>query len=211
MMLTKEQILELERSDDPDAQLMGQRTREGLVYRAQREQEMREAGDWDDLIGFADSHHRAAVLVEALGHCTSKAARTHLLREWFNACDALAPQREQLRAHLGQTDFFTDEAGAATPLQLPVTVYRGAWHDDEVEAALSWTTDLTFAERFCCSLVGPRARYVLGIYREDATPTVFRATCLEAYAFLNSRGESEVVAKRLTAIEAISELVIAHG
>jgi hypothetical protein len=90
-------------------------------------------------------------------------------------------------------------------------VYRGAWHDDEVDRALSWTQDRAFAERFARGLTGFRARLVLGMYREDATPTIFRGYAEEAYAFFNGRGEREVVAKRVVGIEPIAELVSADG
>lgn len=179
--------------------------------RQEYEAEFRASGDWDKLLGFADSQNRAAVLVEALDHCTEADERTSLLAEWFNSCDALAPQREQLRAHLEQTTFFTDEEGAASVPNFPVTVYRGAWDDDETDLALSWTTDLTFAERFARGLVGARARLILGMYREEGTPTIYRGTCVEAYGYLNSRGEHEVIAKKVRAVRPISQLVDADA
>jgi hypothetical protein len=209
--MTPEDIAQLEQSDSPDARQMGREMRERWEYRERLLQEKRDAGDWEALLSLADSQERATVLVEALSAVESKEAYTHLFREWFNSCDALAPQREQLRAYLDETDFFTDELGAENTPDLPVVVYRGAWDDDEAERGLSWTVDREVAERFARGLVGPRARFVLGIYREDGTPTIFRAIATEAYGFLNDRGEKEVIAKKLRAVEQISVLVRADG
>jgi hypothetical protein len=210
-VLSDEQIMQLEQSDDPASRDMARQLRERAEHRKRILTEVRAAGDWDQLLSLHGSEERAAVLVEALAHADGPETRADLFREWFNMCDALAPQREQLRAYLEETPFFTDEEGAKAVPDFPVVVYRGAWHDDDAEHALSWTTDRSFAEKFARGLVGMRARYVLGIYRADATPTIFRAVAIEAYGFLNGRGEHEVIAKTLRAVEPISELVSADG
>lgn len=206
-MLTEEQIRELEASEAPEAREMAQRLRDGLAARARIEAEYRAKGDWDGLLSLAGSEHRAAVLVEALGALPTADERAKMMSEWFNLCDALAPHREQLRAYLDEMPFFTDEEGAESVPQFPVVVYRGAWADDDAENALSWTLDRAFAEKFARGLVGLRARLVLGMYREDSAPTIFRATAVEAYGYLNSRAEREVIAKKLRSVEPIAELV----
>jgi hypothetical protein len=206
-------LRDMEASESPEARAMAQTLRQNQATRARIEAEYRAAGNWNGLLGLAGSENRAAVLVEALEATPGKEGKTELLRDWFSSCDALLPQREQLRAHLEQTTFFTDEEGAALMPDFFQTsiVYRGAWHDDEVDRALSWTQDRAFAERFARGLTGFRARLVLGMYREDATPTIFRGYAEEAYAFFNGRGEREVVAKRVVGIEPIAELVSADG
>lgn len=208
-MITEDTIEQMLASDNPDARAMGERLREQAALRARLENEYRAKGDWTGLLSLADSQHRAAFLVEALDATPDRLGKQELLTDWFSICDALLPQREALRAHLEQTNFFTDEAGAKLMPDAfqPVTVYRGAWHDDEVWSALSWTQDRDIAERFARGLTGPRARLVLGIYREDATPTIFRGYAESGYAFFNDRDEREVVAKRVIDIEPIAELV----
>lgn len=210
MSLTEEQLQELEQIDHPEAQAMAQRMREGLAYRAQREQELREAGEWDELIGFADSHNRAAVLVEALDHCASKTERTALLREWFNSCDAIGGQSGPLREHFQRAGFVTDIAAddTETPqLLLPTTVYRAQWGKDKPPVtALSWTLRREVAESFARYLTGPRAWY-LGIRREDDEPWIWQARCTEAFGWITGRGEAEVIAKTLVDLLPISKLV----
>lgn len=210
-MITEDTIEQMLASDNPEARAMGERFREQAALRARLENQYREAGDWGALLSLADSQHRAAFLVEALDATPDRLGKQELLAHWFSICDALLPQREALRAHLEQTNFFTDEDGAKLMPDAfqPVTVYRGAWHDDEVWSALSWTTDRAVAERFARGLTGIRSRLILGMYREDATPTIFRGYARDAYAFFNGRSEHEVVAKRVIDIEPIAELVAA--
>jgi hypothetical protein len=128
-----------------------------------------------------------------------------MLAEWFNLCDALAPWRDDLREQFERVGFVTDTDDA---LVLPATVYRAAWEDDDVENALSWTLDLAIAELFCKGLTSPRA-WFLGIKRDDVEAYIWQATCLEAFGYLDSREEQEVIAKTLTNITPIAKLVAA--
>lgn len=160
--------------------------------------------DWNNELMMADSQNRAPVLVAALKAARGKKAKTELLREWFNSCDALAPERHTLRGYFHQVGWVTD-APDEVP-DFPVTVYRAAWEDDDVETALSWTTDKAVAEKFARGLGSLRAQF-LGIYREGVVPYIWEATCERAYAYFNSRGEHEVVPMILTDIEPIAMLV----
>lgn len=210
-MLTDAELRALEQSDAPEARALAKQMLEQRAGWERAVTEARDERDWDHYLMLHDSQTRGPALVTALSQVPDKTGKTALLRDWFSSCDALAPVREQLRAHLEDTDFFTDESGDGNVPDFPVVVYRGAWDDDDAEHALSWTTDRAFAERFCRGLTGMRARLVLGIYREDATPTIFRAVCTEAYGFLNDRAEHEVIAKTLRSVEPVSQLVRADG
>jgi len=163
--------------------------------------------DWKEALLFADSQHRAGVLVSALRDTPDPAEKAKLLSDNFNICDALSPWRDQLREEMEKSDFFTDaEDGETIKVpKFPCYVYRGAWEDDEAELALSWTTSLKRAKWFAGYLTGMRAAF-LGIRREGVEPVVFRARCHEAYGYLTGRGENEVVAKRLTAVKPILAL-----
>lgn len=162
----------------------------------------------DRNIALCASETRAGVLVEMAQKATVPQARK-LLREWFNACDALAPWRDELREQFVRVGFVTD---TKKKLTLPVTVYRAAWEDDDVARSLSWTTERAVAERFCRGLVSMRARF-LGIYRDDIDPVIWQATCHKALGYFTSRDESEVIPAVLTGIEPIARLerVARHG
>jgi hypothetical protein len=152
------------------------------------------------------SEARAEVLAREAAELPAKEA-AELLADWFNVCDALAPARFDLRRQFERCEFVGDYAAAP---ELPVTVYRAAWDDDDAATALSWTTDREVAERFCRGLTGLRAMF-LGIWRDDATPTIFEGLCTEAYGYLTSRDEHEVIAKTVVGIRPIAELITEPG
>lgn len=161
--------------------------------------------DWNHELSMAGSENRAPVLVAALDAARTKKEKAELLREWFNLCDALAPQRHDLRRHFKAVGWVTD---ADEHPDFPVTVYRAAWEDDDVETALSWTTSREKAEWFARYLTGPRA-WFLGIRRddEDVVPYIWQATCESAFAYFNGRDEHEVVPEILSDIEPIAMLL----
>jgi hypothetical protein len=154
-------------------------------------------------LSLVGSEHRAGVLVDELRRTPSKPSARKMMREWFNICDALAPWRDELRGEFERIGFVTD---TKEPLELPVTVYRAAWEDDDVEHALSWTLDREIAERFCKGLVSPRA-WFLGIKRDDVDAYIYEGTCVEAFGYLTSRGEAEVIARTVENIRPIAQLV----
>jgi len=153
-------------------------------------------------LALVGSENRAAVLVDELRATPHKPSARKLLREWFNVCDALAPYRHDLREQFERVGFVTDTTES---LVLPATVYRAAWPDDASSEALSWTLDREIAEMFARLLVSPRA-WFLGIKRDDCDPHIFQGFCTEAYGYLTSRGESEVIAKTVEAIQPIAIL-----
>jgi hypothetical protein len=159
--------------------------------------------DWGNRLMMADSQNRAPVLVAALDAARGKKAKADLLREWFNCCDALAHERHTLRIFFAQVGWVTDSDEVP---EFPVTVYRAGWEDDDVDTALSWTTDKEVAERFARGLSSMRAQF-LGIYREGVVPYIWQATCESAFAYFNSRDEKEVVPEILSDVEPIAMLV----
>lgn len=161
----------------------------------------------DEALGWCDSQDRAAELVRRLQAAPSVRGKQRLLREWFNMCDALAPWADQLREQFELAGFVTDVKDGIP--STPVMVYRGAWHDDDLNKALSWTTDRAIAERFARGLVGMRSRLILGTYREDSTPTIFTGACAQMLGYFDSRGEKEVVCGKVLGAHAIAELVAA--
>lgn len=162
--------------------------------------------DWTREIVLADSQNRAAVLVRALQATPDSAGKRELLSSWFNNCDAIRDSLPNLRAEFEAAGEVTDSDWR---VDLPAVVYRGAYHDDDSANALSWTTRRETAEFFARALVGLRSRLVLGMYREDATPTIFQGVCTDAFGFLNGRGEHEIVASRVIDVHPIAELVAA--
>jgi hypothetical protein len=158
--------------------------------------------DWNKRLSLAGSENRAPVLVQALDAATTRQEKADLLREWFNLCDALSPERHSLRIHFDQVGWVEDE----TPPEFPCTVYRAGWEDDDVATGLSWTTEREVAEKFARILISPRGMF-LGIYRDDVEPWIWQATCVSAFAYFNGRGEHEVVPNVLTDIEPVARLI----
>lgn len=163
------------------------------------------AAEWNRELSLVGSEDRARVLVAALDGVPSRKAKAALLREWFNLCDAQAPYRVELWDAFAAVGWVTDVEDDALLPEFPVTVYRAAWEDDEIEDALSWTTSREVAERFARGLTSMRARF-LGIYRDDVEPWIWQATAESAYAYFNDRGEHEVVPQVLTDVEPIAVL-----
>lgn len=159
--------------------------------------------DDDFGLGLVGSEHRAAALVAALHATPTPAGKNELLREWFNACDAIGPYAEPLREEFLSAGFVTD---ADELPKLPATVWRACWDDSDPEQGLSWTLDRAFAEKFARSLTSIRAQF-LGYYRTDARPVIWRARCPEALGYLNSRSEREIIPARLTHVRLVAILV----
>lgn len=157
----------------------------------------------DRNLALCGSESRAGVLVEAVRETPHKPTARKLLADWFNVCDALAPWRDALREQFERVGFVTD---ADDPLNLPATVYRAAWPDDVLDRALSWTLDREIAEMFARQLISPRG-WFLGLKRDDCDPHIYQGVVTEAFGYLTSRGESEVIAKTVIAIEPIAVLV----
>lgn len=158
--------------------------------------------DKDARLALVGSEHRAAVLAEVVRDTPHRPTARRLLRDWFNVCDALAPWADELRTEFERLGYVTDTHERLT---LPCIVYRAAWPDDDAARALSWTTERDDAERFARILVGPRA-WFLGIKRDDVDPHIFRGICTEAYGYLTSRDEHEVIAKTVREVEPIAVL-----
>lgn len=153
-----------------------------------------------------DSQNRAAVLLDVVRQADEETGRD-LLAHWFNNCDALAPWTDGLRAEFERVGFVTDADEDDDPLELPATVYRGSWEDDDHDTALSWTLDQKVAKSFCLGLVSLRSRIILGMYREGVDAYVWQGTCTEAYGYLLGRSEHEVIAKTVIDVFPIGKLV----
>jgi len=157
---------------------------------------------FDSMLSFADSGTRAGVLVACLKEATPEEGNL-LLQHWFNLCDALRPWQDDLREEFHRVGWVAD---TDQELEMPCRVYRGAWHDDEVEHALSWTLDIEVAQKFCRIISGPRG-WFLGTKRDDAIPTVFQGICTSALGYLNERHEHEVIVDVVEDIEPIQQLL----
>jgi hypothetical protein len=203
MNLTEEQMAALEQLN-PD---MARQLREGREAHARYLAEAEEAGEWEKIIGLVDSQERAHVLLRALRAVDDDERARTLLADWFNVVDAFGDTTEDFRAQFERLGFVTDDEDGKMP-DLPVTVYRAQWGSDPVpERALSWTARRDVAERFARYLTGPRAQFVLGIYREDDEPWIWEATAHEAYGWFIDRDEEEIIPKRLTGLRPISKLI----
>jgi len=157
---------------------------------------------FDHQLAIVDSGQRAGVLLDACRSASVDEARA-LLAHWFNICDALAPWRDGLLEQFQRCGYVTDTDAS---LDLPVTVYRAAWADDDPRLGLSWTTEMDDAQRFARILTGPRA-WFLGIRRDDVDPVIWTATCHAAYGYIVGRNENEVIPAELTDITVASVLV----
>lgn len=155
----------------------------------------------------AGSERRAPVLVDVLRETESDDEARELLRDWFNMSEAISPWTAELREQFERVGYVTDDEDFE--LELPVTVYRAAYEDDDVESALSWTTSLETAHFFARHHTSIRAAF-LGLYRDDVDMVIWRDTMHEAHAYFNGRGEHEVVPRRITDIEAIQKLARAE-
>lgn len=158
---------------------------------------------WTDALVMAGSERRAPVLVRALQATPDPEGKQALLRDWFSVCEAIGAERIPLRREFERAGFTTD-APDEVP-DFPVMIYRAAWEDDDPETALSWTTDLAFAERFCKGLLSIRAMF-LGYYRVDVDAFIWAGICKKPLAFFNGRGESEVIPARVLEVQAIAKL-----
>ena len=148
------------------------------------------------------SEHRAPVLVHVLRGVSPEVGNI-LLRDWFSICEAIGEYRHDLREEFVRCGFVTD---TEEKLDLPATIYRAGWADDDPETGLSWTLDLDFAKKFCKGLTSIRAQF-LGYYRHDSEAYIWQGRCDEALGFLQTREESEVIPAKVYDVEPILKLV----
>lgn len=162
--------------------------------------------DADKTLAMTDSHYRGAQLLWQLQHEPDDIVAADLLAEWWNMCDAFKPQAAGLREQLLRVGFVTDDPEVPPP-DLPVTVYRGAWDDDDPATALSWTLSREIAENFAHGLVGMRAKLIYGIDRPDNDPVIWQATCTSMLGWITGRGEQEVIVGEVSDVTAIAKLI----
>lgn len=153
-------------------------------------------------LALVGSENRGGVLVECLQASSIPSARK-LLREWFNSCEAIAPYAADLRTQFERVGYVTDND---EKLEFPLTVYRAAYADDDIDFALSWTTRRETAEFFARHHTSMRARF-LGLYRDDVDMLIWQGTCLSALGYLTGRNEFEVIPDEIEEIYVIAELV----
>jgi len=162
--------------------------------------------DADRRLTMCDSHFRGAQLLRELQDEPDDIVAADLLAEWWNMCDAFKPSAAGLREQLLRVGFVTDHPEVPPPA-LPVTVYRGAWDDDDPATALSWTLSREIAERFAHGLVGMRAKLIFGIDRPDNDPMIWQATCTEMLGWITGRGEQEVIVGKISDAAPIAQLL----
>ena len=166
---------------------------------------MYDEAKWDHPLAMAGSENRAPVLLAALLSTPEPEGKRALLTGWFSVCEALRPWAVELREQARLAGYFTD-APDEPVIEAPVTVYRGAWEDDDTSIAISWTLKRETAEFFCRMISGPRGAF-LGMHREDVVPHVYQATATEVLGYLNGRDEAEVVVGGVEDVEPIAALV----
>lgn len=160
----------------------------------------------DARLAIVGSENRAEVLVAECVAAKVPSAR-RLLRDWFPSSEALWPWRFELREQFERVGYVTD---TKEELEFPLTIWRAAYADDDIDNALSWTTSRETADFFARHHTSIRAQF-LGLYRDDMPMLIWRATCDEALAYFTNRGESEVVPVEVYDVEAVAELVTASA
>lgn len=169
---------------------------------------MYDEAKWDHPLSMAGSETRGGVLVAALKDTPEPEGKNALLREWFSVCESLRPYLGELREEARIAGYFTDTPDEK--VEAPVTVYRGAWADDDVWSAISWSLKRETAEFFCRMISGPRG-WFLGMARDDVEPHVFQATATEVLGYLNGRDEAEVIVGAVKDVAPISALRTVKG
>lgn len=162
--------------------------------------------DADKRLAMTDSHFRGPALLVELQNEPDDVLAADLLAEWWNMCDAFKPSAAGLREQLLRVGFVTDDSDVPPP-DLPVTVYRGAWDDDDPATALSWTLSREIAENFAHGLVGMRAKLIYGIDRPDNDPVIWQATCTSMLGWITGRGEQEVIVGEVSDVMPIAHLI----
>jgi hypothetical protein len=208
MQITDE-ILDTLADHSPEQAEMVAQIRAGREAHARELVRAEAEGDWHTAVALQDSQERAPVLLRALRASDDDTAR-QLLADWFNSTDSFGALAPEFRKQFMRLEFTTDDLDGKLP-DFPVQVYRAQWgNDPPPREALSWTARRDVAERFAHYLTGPRARFVLGIFREDDKPVIWEATAHEALGWFVSRDEEEIVPKRITDLRMIAELIRAE-
>jgi hypothetical protein len=161
---------------------------------------------YDDRLSMVGSEGRAGVLLDVVRAAEPDVGNA-LLAYWFTICDALKPWAAGLREEFRRCGYVTDDK-RRKQFKRTRQVYRGGWHDDAEETAISWTTSRETAEFFCRYLTGPRS-WFLGIRRDDSIPVVFTGTVEpdQCLARFNGREEKEVIVGRIDDREILSGLM----
>ena len=165
---------------------------------------MYDEAKWDEPLSMAGSETRGGVLVAALKDTPDPYDKRELLSHWFSVCESLRPYLGELREQARLAGYFTDSPDEPV-VKAPVVVFRGAWADDDVWSAISWTLKRETAEFFCRMISGPRG-WFLGMARDDVEPHVFQATATEVLGYLNGREEHEVIVGAVKDVAPISAL-----
>ena len=150
--------------------------------------------DMERRLALVGSENRAEVLVELLQQTPSKKTARKLLRDWFNVCEALAPWTADFREQFERVGYVSD---SEEKLDFPITVYRAAYEDDDIDNALSWTTSRATAEFFARHHTSFRAQF-LGLYRDDVDMLIWQGTAHSALAYFTGRDEHEIVPGEVT-------------
>lgn len=159
------------------------------------------AGDVEGALAHCGSEEVAGVIVQLAPALTDEQLRGVLTDEWTR-CEAHRPYRADFVRLFKQVGFVTDVGDEWSNIKtLPkrltgktVTIYRGNLGEDEPDG-IAWTLSKKTAQFFGDHHMSPRAKMILGTWREDGVPTVWSAKVdtKDILAYFHGRGEQEVV------------------
>jgi hypothetical protein len=159
------------------------------------------AGDVTGALALCSSEKVAGAIVKLAPALTTDQLRDILKDEWTR-CEAHRPYRADFVRLFKQVGFITDVGGEwsktkTLPKRLTgktVTIYRGNLGEDEPDG-IAWTLSKKTAQFFGRHHMSPRARLILGTWREDGVPTVWSAQVdtKDVLAYFDGREEKEVV------------------
>lgn len=159
-------------------------------------------GDVAGALALYSSESIAAAIVEIAPKLTTDQLREIVRDEWTR-CEAHRPVRAEFIEIFKRVGFVHDLDGSdgfeAKPLPprlrgKTVTIYRGNLGEDEPDG-ISWTLSKATAQFFGRHHMSPRAKFILGTWREDGIPTVWSAqvNTKDVLAYFDGRNEKEVV------------------
>jgi hypothetical protein len=173
----------------------------GLAERAKLE----ERREYHRALIFYGSEQRAEALVRWADDLSDDEVRDLLTHNWSTteAWGGDARLREGMIGLLRRVAplIVDDEEGRVHPEKGLLEIYRGNAGEDP-RLGHSWSLVKTEAQRFARQTTSPRGMF-LGMYREDAVPTVWRAfvDARDILGYFNDRNEQEVVVDPETLLE----------
>lgn len=191
-------------------QLLDQK-RKGDAYKEKIRAEANTLAGYREALMLCSSEDRAGVLIGFADRLTDDEVRTLLSENW-SVTEAWSGDEELRDGMYGLLSrvapLILEEGRPFKPTGDTITVYRGNGGETPGAYASSWTLNRKVAERFATMATSMRGM-VLGMYREGAVPTVWRARAdvSDVLGYFDDRGEREVVLSgaHLRNVEKIAE------